>query len=91
MLRRIASSLRYRAKWAKLGVFYARRPEADRIKVGGRNVRLVFPEAERSRQEHEFHKIILEDCYRLNDIPSADTILAVISVIRSCGRWSRAG
>ena len=60
MLKRIASSLKYRAKWAKLGVLYARRPQTHRIKVGGRNVRLVFPDEERSRQEHEFHKIILK-------------------------------
>lgn len=77
MLQRIASSLKYRAKWAQLGVLYARHPDVSNIRVGGRNVRVAFPDSERSRQEHEFHKIILEDCYRLKDIPSADTVLDI--------------
>lgn len=77
MLHRIASSLKYRAKWAKIGVLYVRRPNTSRITAGGRKVRLEFPEAERSRQEHELHKIILEDCYRLHDIPNADTVLDI--------------
>jgi len=73
----LASSLRYRAKWAKLGVLYARKPDIGRIRVGGQNVRLELPAAEQGAQEHEFHKIVLEDCYRLKEVPRASTILDI--------------
>ncbi|HYD66178.1 FkbM family methyltransferase [Azospirillum sp.] len=77
MLQRIASSLKYRAKWANLGVLYARQPDISHIKVGGRPVRLQLPNDERPRQEHEFHKIVFEDCYRLASAPSANTVLDI--------------
>jgi FkbM family methyltransferase len=77
VLQRIVSSLKYRAKWAQLGVLYGRQLRLDHIKIAGRKVRLDFPPSECKTQEHEFHKIILDDCYRLNDTHAASTILDI--------------
>jgi FkbM family methyltransferase len=69
MLSRLQNSIAYRAKWAKFGVYYIRRlPNLDSIQIGGKNVRLSFPPNERAVHEWEFHKILLEDCYRLAEI-----------------------
>ena len=65
---RALSSLAYRARWARLGVFYLKSPKIDRLQVGEHSVRLLLPETERSVQEHEFHRIAIEDCYRLAKI-----------------------
>jgi FkbM family methyltransferase len=68
MLKRVGSSLAYRLKWASLGVYYTRSLHLRDIRVGGRKVRLSIPEAERAVQEHEFGKIVFDDCYRLRDV-----------------------
>ena len=58
----------YRAKWAGLGVYYAKSLHLKSVRVDGRRVRLSFPENERATQEWEFGKIVFEDCYRLAQI-----------------------
>lgn len=73
MLQRALSSLSYRAKWARLGVYYGKSPKLDHVWVGGRRIELSFPALERSVQEHEFEKIVFDDCYRLSKIPSEVT------------------
>ena len=64
----LRSSLVYRAKWARLGVIYARSPRLDFVRIGPHRVALYFPAEERSTHEHEFHKILIEDCYRLSSV-----------------------
>lgn len=81
MLQRIISSLSYRAKWARLGVFYGRSLKLDHIKLDGRRISLNFPTTERPRQEHEFSKIVIDDCYRLGEVQDARTILDIGSNI----------
>lgn len=81
MLRRVISSLSYRAKWAQLGVVYGRSLKLDHVKLGGRRILLGFPANERPRQEHEFSKIVIEDCYRLGEVRVAQTILDIGSNI----------
>lgn len=81
MLQRVISSLSYRAKWAQLGVVYGRSFKLDHVRLGGRRISLDFPTAERPKQEHEFSKIIIEDCYRLSEIQYAQTILDIGSNI----------
>ena len=68
MLSRLRSSLAYRAKWARLGVYYVRSLHVDSIQVAGKKFRLSFPPNEKAVQDHEFHQIVIEDCYRLSDI-----------------------
>jgi FkbM family methyltransferase len=68
MLSRIQDSIRYRARWAKLGVFYARKPDLSSVTIAGRRLQLSLPAEERSTHEWEFGKIVFEDCYRLADI-----------------------
>jgi FkbM family methyltransferase len=78
MLSRIYSSLKYRAKWARFGVYYAKSPRLKSVRVAGRRVRLSFPENERVTQEWEFGKIVFEDCYRLAEISSpVQTVLDI--------------
>lgn len=73
MLQRALSSLNYRAKWARLGVFYGKSPKLDHVWVGGRRIELSFPPPERSMQEQEFEKIVFDDRYRLSKIPGEVT------------------
>jgi FkbM family methyltransferase len=40
----------------------------ESIKVAGKKMKLSFPPNERAEHEWEFHKILLEDCYRLGEI-----------------------
>jgi FkbM family methyltransferase len=81
MLQRVISSLSYRVKWARLGVVYGRSFKLDSIKLHGRRVSLDFPSTERPRQEHEFSKILIDDCYRLSEIKRAQKILDIGSNI----------
>lgn len=81
MLRRVISSLRYRAKWAQLGVIYGRSLRLDQIKLGGRRISLDLPVAERLMQEHEFSKIVIDDCYRLMEIQDVRNVLDIGSNI----------
>src|SRR5882672_6964366 len=68
MLSRLRSSLAYRLKWAKLGIYRPGSRCPQSVWIAGRSVPLSFPADEQSVQEHEFHKIVLEDCYRLSDV-----------------------
>jgi FkbM family methyltransferase len=68
MFSRLRSSIAYRARWAALGVYYIRSLHLDSIQIGGRKIRLSFPRNERAEQEHEFHEIVIADCYHLDDI-----------------------
>jgi FkbM family methyltransferase len=77
MLRRLQSSLAYRAKWARLGIVYVRKPKLDSIRIAGRPVHLSLPETERATHEFEFGKIVFEDCYRLAKIDNACTVLDI--------------
>lgn len=77
MLQRMISSLSYRAKWAQLGVVYGRSFRLDHIKLNGRRISLDFPAAERPRQEYEFSKIVIDDCYRLREVENVQTILDI--------------
>jgi FkbM family methyltransferase len=77
MLRRALSSLSYRARWARLGVYYGRSLRLNHVKIGGRRVDLNFPASERATQEHEFNKIVLDDCYQLSKLPDASTVLDI--------------
>jgi hypothetical protein len=78
MLSRIYSSLAYRAKWAGLGVYYAKSLHLKSVRIAGRRVRLSFPENERATQEWEFGKIVFEDCYRLAEISApVETVLDI--------------
>lgn len=77
MLQRAISSLAYRAKWARLGVVYGKTLKLNRVTICGRRIELNFPASERPVQEHEFGKIIFEDCYRLSDLPTAKTVLDI--------------
>jgi FkbM family methyltransferase len=70
MLSRIYSSLRYRAKWARFGVYYVRSLHLKSVRVAGRRFGLSFPENERSTHEWEFGKVVFEGCYRLAEISS---------------------
>ena len=72
-----ARSLGYRARWAKLGVLYLTSPKTDRLRVAGRRVQLSVPPAEQAVQLHEFHRIVIEDCYRLSKIGRARTVLDI--------------
>jgi hypothetical protein len=51
MLRRLQSSLAYRAKWARLGIVYVRKPKLDSIKCGPKRVqtRVFSPSGTRCR------------------------------------------
>lgn len=68
VIRRIRESVLYRLQWAKLGIFYIRRPRLQIIRIAGGRVPLSFPEKERAIHEHEFGRIFFEDCYRLTSI-----------------------
>ncbi|MBK3665340.1 FkbM family methyltransferase [Bradyrhizobium diazoefficiens] len=80
-MQRVISSLSYRAKWAQLGVIYGRSFRLEHIKLGGKRLSLDFPNTERPRQEHEFSKILIDDCYRLKEVRHAQTILDIGSNI----------
>lgn len=77
MLRRIAASLKYRAKWARLGVFYGKSLKLDRVRIARRRIDLSFPAFERRAQEHEFGKIVFDDYYRLRNVPDVQTVLDI--------------
>jgi FkbM family methyltransferase len=47
------------------------------IRINGRWVELNFPPSERQVQEHEFGKIVFDDCYRLKQAPGAATVLDI--------------
>ena len=66
MLARLRSSIAYRAKWAELGIYYIKSLHLDSVQIAGRQ--LKFPPNERADQEHEFHEIVIDDCYQLNEI-----------------------
>ncbi len=69
MLRKVTDSLSYRIQWARLGVYYLQKPVLRSMLLQGKRVPLSFPKAERETQEHEFGRIVFEDCYRLCEIP----------------------
>jgi FkbM family methyltransferase len=76
----LLSSLRFRRKWAQLGVHFLRSRDfkLDRVKVAGREIALNFPAGERALLEHELEHIFLDDCYRLAALkPKPATILDV--------------
>ena len=77
MLRRIVSSLKYRARWAQLGVIYGKSLKLSRVRIGRRRIDLHFPVSERDVHEHEFGKIVFGDCYRLHEVPDARTVLDI--------------
>jgi FkbM family methyltransferase len=77
LLQRALSSLSYRAKWARLGVVYGRSLKLNQVRIGGRRIDLSFPAAEQSVQEHEFGKIVFDDCYQLARVHAAKTVLDI--------------
>ena len=79
MLNHFLSSLAYRAKWAKFGVYYWDSLKLDTVRIGKHWwVNLSFPEPERPIHEWEFGKIVFEDCYRLRNINhSVRTVLDI--------------
>ena len=70
IISRLRSSFKYRVKWAQLGVYYLRSCSPRSVRIAGQRVRLAYPAGEKAVQEHEFHKILIEDCYRLGEIGS---------------------
>jgi len=72
--------MRFRSKWAQLGVRFLRSRDfkLDHVKVAGRRIALNFPEGEKGVLEHELGQIFFEDCYHLKDVrPKPTTILDV--------------
>ncbi len=87
MLSHLQSALAYRAKWARLGVYYGKTfPRLDRVRIAGRTVRLSFPERERDVHEFEFGKIVFEDCYRLDRI--AHPVRTVLDIGANIGLFA---
>jgi FkbM family methyltransferase len=86
LLARIYSSLKYRVKWARLGVYYAKSLQLRSVRIAGRRVRLSFPESERATQEWEFGKIVFEDCYRLAQI--SDPVRTVLDIGANIGLFA---
>ncbi len=68
MIERIRASVAYRAKWARLGVYYLRSLDLKSVRVGGRRAELRFPSAEREVLEYELGRILFDDCYRLSEV-----------------------
>ncbi len=77
---RLKGSLRFRWKWAQLGVFFFKSRDFSlaTVRVDGRPITLQLPEAERLVLEHELSLIYLEDCYRLLEVrPRPRTIVDI--------------
>jgi FkbM family methyltransferase len=68
MIPRIIGSVRYRAKMASFGIYYLRSPDLRTVRVGGRTVKLVFPETEAAEQKWELGRLLFDDCYGLAGI-----------------------
>jgi FkbM family methyltransferase len=80
MFRRALNSILFRAKWARLGVWFLRSRDfhPSVVKVAGRRIELSFPAGEREEQEYELGQIYFDDCYRLRDVtPAPATIVDI--------------
>jgi len=80
MFKRALNSILFRAKWARLGVWFFRSRDfhLSVVKVGGRWIKLSFPAGERETHEYELGEIYFNDCYRLRDMrPAPATIVDV--------------
>lgn len=77
LLHRIKQSLRFRRKWAQLGVYFLKSKDFDlsTLRVGGRSIHLHLPVAEREIHEHELELIFFDDCYHLIGIDPAPRII----------------
>jgi FkbM family methyltransferase len=80
MFRRALNSILFRAKWARLGVWFLRSRDFDPsvVKVAGRRIKLSFPSGERQQQEYELGQIYFHDCYRLREVTSAPATIVDI-------------
>lgn len=90
MLLRLASSLNYRAKLSRFGIYYLSKADFDisKLKVRGNRVEVNFPDAERSTLEYELYSILIEDCYGLERLKGK--INTVLDVGANIGLFSLA-
>lgn len=80
MLSRLVSSLNYRAKLSKYGIYYLLKKNFNisQLKVRGKRVNVNFPDIERSTLEYELYLILIDDCYGLKQLKGKiNTVLDV--------------
>lgn len=88
MLQRILNSVRFRKKWAKLGVRFGRSSSFSpkRICVNGCEIDLSFPTDEERVLKYELGQIYYDDCYWLEE--KRKEVRSIIDVGGNIGLFS---
>ena len=69
---------------ARFGIYYLRSIQLRSIRIGGKRINLIFPEAEVSDQKWELSRILFEDCYHLADVRSPVATVLDIGANTGC-------
>jgi FkbM family methyltransferase len=93
MIQRILSSLQFRLKLARFGLYYLSGASLDlsKLRIGGTPVTLSLPEGEGEVLQHELFQILFADCYALETFARDDAAVgSVLDVGANVGLFSMA-
>lgn len=90
MLVGLTSSLKYRFKLSRYGIFYLSKNgfNISRPKIRGKRINVEFPDLERPTLEHELYLILIDDCYGLEKLKGK--INSVLDIGANIGLFSLA-